>query len=124
MRKLLLAAAVVLVAAPALAGTMDSTYGNTVLVTNAKGEVTTLLLEADGTYVAKGKDEKGADVTVKGKWEIRDGKYCATPDAVEGQPAPKESCTEYVDGKNVGDKWDQKGIEGEAITVEITQGRS
>jgi hypothetical protein len=123
MRKLLLVAAAMLVAAPAYAGTMENTYGNTVLVTNAKGEVTTLLYEADGTYTAKAKDDKGADVTVTGKWEIKDGKYCATPNAVEGQPAPTQSCTEFVDGKNVGDKWEQKGIENEAITVEIKAGR-
>jgi hypothetical protein len=123
MRKLLLVAAAVLVAAPAYAGTMDNTYGNTVLVTNAKGEVTTLLFEADGSYTAKGKDEKGADVTISGKWEIKDGKYCATPNPVEGQPAPVQNCSEYVDGKTVGDKWDQKGIENEAITVEIKAGR-
>ena len=123
MRKLLLAAAALLVAAPALAGTMDSTYGNTVTVTNTKGEVTTLLFEADGTYVAKGTDDKGAPVTGGGKWAIKDGKYCATANAVEGQPEPKESCTEYVDGKVAGDKWEQKGTEGEAITVEIKAGR-
>ena len=123
MKKLLLAAAAVLVAAPALAGTMDSTYGNTVTVTNSKGAQTTLLFEADGTYTAKGQNADGTDMMGGGKWEVKDGKYCSTPNAVEGQPAPVESCTEYVDGKNVGDKWTQKDANGEDITVEISAGR-
>ncbi len=124
MRMMLLAAAAVLVAAPALAGTMDSTYGNTVTVTNAKtGAVTTLLFEADGSYTAKGKNADGTDIMGGGKWVIKDGKYCSTPNAVEGQPAPKEECSEFVDGKNVGDKWTQKDADGEEITVEISAGR-
>jgi hypothetical protein len=114
------ATAAVFLAAPAFAGTMESTYGNTVIVTNGKGEVTTLLFEADGSYTAKGAD--GA--AVQGKWAIKEGKYCATPNAVAGQPEPTEACSEFVDGKNVGDSWTQKGIDGTDITVEIKAGRT
>jgi hypothetical protein len=113
------AAAVLLVAAPALAGSVDNMYGNTVLITNSKGETSTSLLESDGTY----KTTLANGQVVSGKWEIRDGKFCATPAPVEGQPAPAESCGEYVDGKNVGDKWTQKGADEETITVEIKAGR-
>lgn len=123
MRKVLLAAVAVLIAGPALAGTMDNTYGNTVTVTNAKGEVSTLLFEKDGTYVAKGMNAEGKAVEGGGTWAIKDGKYCSTPKAVEGQPAPAEACSEFVEGKNVGDKWEQKDANNETITVEIKAGR-
>jgi hypothetical protein len=120
MRKLLLAAAAVLVAAPALAGTMESSYGNTVTVTNAEGKTMTLLFSEDGTFTGTGYD--GA--AIGGKWVVKEGKYCSTANAVEGQPAPTEACTDYVDGKNVGDSWKQKGTDGADITVAITAGRT
>ena len=125
MRKIaLLACALVGVgfAGTALADTMAETYGNTVLSTNAAGEVTKLWFKADGTYsVETAKGEKGS-----GKWAIKDGKYCSTPNlpanAPKETPAPKESCTEYKADHKAGDKWTQKDADGKDITVEIKKG--
>ena len=125
MRKLALlsvAVAAIGFAGVAFADTMAETFGNTLLVTNDKGEVTKLWFKADGTYTAEtAKGEKGS-----GKWVIKDGKYCNTPDlpatAPKDTPAPKEACTEYQGDHKVGDKWTQKGTDGTMVTVEIKKG--
>lgn len=109
-------------AAMAADDTMAATYGNTVLVTNAKGEVLKLWFKADGTYTAEtAKGEKGS-----GKWVIKGDKYCSTPtlpaNAPAGTPAPTETCSAYVGGHKVGDKWTQKDNAGADITVEIKAG--
>lgn len=113
------AAAAALFATPALAGSLESMYDNTVVITNTKGESYSSHVEKDGTYKATMADGK----VVTGKWEVKNGQFCGTPDAVEGQPAPVQSCGEFVDNKNVGDKWEQKNAAGETITVEIKAGR-
>lgn len=109
-------------AGAALADTMAETYGNTVLSTNDKNETTKIWFKADGTYsfeTAKG--EKGT-----GKWAIKAGKYCSTPDlpatAPKDTPAPKEACIDYQDKHKAGDKWTQKDADGKTITVEIKKG--
>ena len=109
-------------ATAALADTMAETYGNTVLSTNDKGETSKFWFKADGTYKAQGpKGEAGT-----GKWAIKNGKYCSTPDAMAnapaGTPAPKESCLEYQASHKVGDKWTQKDADGKPLTVEIKAG--
>jgi hypothetical protein len=106
----------------ALADTMAETYGNTVLATNDKGETSKLWFKADGTYTVEGaKGEKGS-----GKWAIKDGKYCSTPnlpaDAKPDTPAPKETCVEYQANHKVGDKWTQNDVDGKPVTVEIKKG--
>jgi hypothetical protein len=106
----------------AFAGTMEETFGNTVLMTNAAGETSKSWPKADGTYTSEGpKGEK-----VSGTWVIKDGKICSTPslppDAKPGTPAPTESCSEYQADHKVGDKWTQSDATGAQITVEIVQG--
>jgi len=125
MRKIVALGFAVMLAAgssTALADTMEQTYGNTVLSTNDKGETTTLWFKADGTYT--GQTAKGEKFS--GKWAIRDGKYCSTPDAAPdapaGTPAPEETCIEYQANHNVGDKWSQNDADGKPITVEIKAG--
>jgi hypothetical protein len=125
MRKVALlgaAVAALAFAGTALADTMAETYGNTVQSTNDKGETTKLWFKNDGTYtVETAKGEKGS-----GKWAIKDGKYCGTPNlpanAPKDTPAPKEACTEYQANHKVGDKWTQKDSDGKDITVEIKKG--
>ncbi len=76
---------------------MAGVYGNTVVVTNSKGEKTKLWIKADGTYaVETSKGEKGT-----GKWALKENntKYCSTADlpanAPKETPAPKEACSEF-----------------------------
>ena len=106
----------------AFADTMAETYGNTVLSTNDNGETSKFWFKADGTVTFEtSKGEKGS-----GKWAIKEGKYCSTPNlpanAPKDTPAPKESCLEYQANHKVGDKWTQKDADGKTITVEIKKG--
>lgn len=103
---------------------MEGAYGNTVLVTNAKGETSKLWIAKDGSF--KGENAKGEKFT--GKWALKDNntKYCATadlpPNAPKETPAPKEACSEFKGAHKAGDKWQQKDANGEDVTVEIKAG--
>ncbi|MEQ1864225.1 MAG: hypothetical protein ABL996_06180 [Micropepsaceae bacterium] len=103
---------------------MTGVYGNTVTVTNAKGETSKLWIKNDGTF--SGESAKGEKFT--GKWALKDNnkQYCSTVDlpanAPAGTPAPKESCSEFSGGHKAGEKWEQKDAAGEKITVEIKAG--
>jgi hypothetical protein len=103
---------------------MAGVYGNTVVVTNAKGEVSKIWINKDGTYKAAGANGQAGT----GKWVVKDNntKYCVTPDmpaaAPAGTPSPKESCSEFHGGKKPGDKWQQKDAEGQTISVEVNAG--
>lgn len=103
---------------------MAGVYGNTVVVTNAKGEVSKIWINKDGTYKAAAANGQSGT----GKWAVKDNntKYCSTPDlpatAPAGTPAPKESCSEFHGGKKPGDKWQQKDAEGLPISVEVKAG--
>lgn len=123
MKKLMLAAVAALIATPALAGTMDATFGNTTTVTDSKGQVVTYFFEADGTYSAKTTNAEGAMVEGKGAWAIEGDMVCTTPAAMEGAPAPEKACGTYVDGKTVGDTWEITNTAGEKFTVTISAGR-
>ena len=99
-------------------------YGNTVLVTNAKGETSKTWYKADHTYTSEGpKGEKG-----QGTWTLaeNDTKFCVTPILPPGAPPPKEPikqmCAEFKGAHKVGDKWTQNDFDGKPITVEIKAG--
>jgi hypothetical protein len=127
MRKIALGAVIALGlagAAIAAADPMEGAYGNTVIVTNAKGEKTKLWIAKDGTF--KGESAKGEKFT--GKWALKDNntKYCSTADlpanAPKDTPAPKEACSEFKGPHKAGDKWTQKDADGADVTVEIVAG--
>ena len=111
-------------AAMAAEDPMGSVYGNTVIVTNAKGETSKLWIAKDGTF--KGESAKGEKFT--GKWALKDNntKYCSTVDlpagAPAGTPVPKESCSEFKGSHKAGDKWEQNDAMNEKIAVEIKAG--
>ena len=109
-------------AALAAADPVASAYGNTVVVTNDKGETSKIWFKADGTY--SGVSAKGEKFT--GKFAIKGGKYCGTADlpaaAPAGTPAPKEMCQDYQGTHKVGDKWTQNDSMGKPITIEIKAG--
>jgi YD repeat-containing protein len=96
---------------------MASRYGNTVTVTNAKGEVTKLHYNQDGTMAVIQPDgTKGT-----GKWAMKDGKLCITADA--GPTAGKEQCNPFVPGKKVGDSWEITMPDGSKSKIAIVAGR-
>jgi hypothetical protein len=103
---------------------MAGAYGNTVLVTNSKGETSKLWIKQDGTLT--GENAKGEKFS--GKWALKENntKYCSTPDlpatAPKDTPAPKETCSEFKGPHKPGDKWEQNDANGEKVTIEIKAG--
>ena len=126
MRKIALlgAAALIMGVAIAAGDPMSGAYGNTVLVTNAKGETSKLWIAKDGTF--KGEGAKGEKFT--GKWSLKDNntKYCSIVDMPANAPAdapkPTEQCSEFKGAHNPGDKWDQMDAMNQKVTVEIKAG--
>lgn len=101
-------------AALAQTDTMQTAYGNTVVVTESGGLVLRYHFNADHTFDVVTPDGQ----TVPGTYAINGGQICLT---YQGRDAAE--CTEHVTGKNVGDTWTQRGADGNQITVSLQAGR-
>ena len=120
-----LAAAVAILAAlldgPALAGSMEGRFGNTVVSTYPDGSTMKVFYNKDGTLSAK--LTQGAKVTdTTGKWRVDGANVCLTMQAtVAIFEAAKERCV-VLNGDKVGDKWQitAKDASGKDITVNAT----
>ena len=111
---LAISAACITGAAFAQTDTMQTAYGNTVVVTEPSGAVVRYHFNADHTFDVVTPDGH----TVPGTYAINGGQIClmyATRTQAE--------CTEHVTGKNVGDTWTQRGSDGNQITVSLQAGR-
>jgi YD repeat-containing protein len=93
-------------------------YGNTTVVTNAKGEVTKLMYDKNGTMAIVQAD--GTKIT--GKWVVKEGKLCVTPDG--GPMAGKEQCNPFDPSKKAGDSWEVTTADGAKVTVAIVAGQN
>ena len=109
-----IALGVAMIAAPAVAGTMDNSYGNTIVVTYPNGGQAFYYFNADGSFsgTAPGGSQMAGTYTVEGD------QLCLIPPS--GQ-APQ--CTAVAADKNVGDTWTQNGTDGSQITGELRAGR-
>ena len=111
-------------AAVAAEDVMAGAYGNTVVITDAKGASSKLWIAKDGTFKIQAADGKSAT----GKWVLKDNntKYCSTielpKEAPAGTPAPKETCSEFKGAHKAGDKWQQNDADGKPVSVEIKAG--
>lgn len=103
--------------AVAAADPMAGRYGNTTVVTNAKGEVTKLHYNQDGTMAVILPD--GTKTT--GKWAMKDGKLCVTADA--GPQKGQEQCNPFAGEKKVGDTWEITMGDGSKAKVTIVAGQ-
>jgi hypothetical protein len=101
-------------AAFAQTDTMQTAYGNTVVVTEPSGSVLRYHFNADHTFDVALPDGH----TVPGTYAINGGQICLS---YQGRDAAE--CTEHVTGKNVGDTWTQRGADGNQITVSLQAGR-
>lgn len=101
----------------AAADPMQTRYDNTVTVTNAKGEVTKLHYNQDGTMAVILPD--GTKTT--GKWAMKDGKLCVTADA--GPQKGQEQCNPFAGEKKVGDTWEITMGDGSKAKVTIVAGQ-
>lgn len=105
---------VAMFATPALADTMQNTYGNTVVVTYPSGAEAQYHFNADGSFtgVAPGGSQMAGRYTAEGD------QLCLIPPS--GQ-APQ--CTTIALDKSVGDTWQQTAADGSTINVELRAGR-
>lgn len=106
-----LAFGVCMAAGAAFANTMESAYGNTVVITNAQGE-SRYHFNADGSLVIH--TPNGA---LNATYHVHGEHICITP------AGGSEACSPYVAGKNVGDSWTQPAADGGEIQVRIEAGR-
>ena len=97
-------------------GTIENMFGNTVVMTDFEGVVTYNYFNADRTYSLVN-ERDGTEIT--GTWEFKDGKFCMTPD----NPEADAGCTELGEGREVGESWEQIGVNGQPITLTIKEGR-
>ncbi len=105
-------AALACLAGPALAGTIENSFGNTVVVTTADGAVARYHFEPDGTYhvTSAAGDSAGA-------WAVNGEQICLTPSGGAQQ------CVPYNAGYNVGDTWTAPGANNTTNTIALVAGR-
>lgn len=103
-----------LITGPAFAGTMDNTFGNTIVVTYPNGAQALYFFNADGTFTgtAPGGSQMAGTYTAEGE------NLCLIPPS--GQTP---TCTTIATDKNVGDTWTQGASDGSQISVELRAGR-
>lgn len=99
MRTLLTAAALLALATPALAGTLEEVTTKGIIL-NVQG------MDIDVDYTPDGKFT-AMDGQVTGEWRIDGDKLC-TKSTVQ----PEESCTEYPKDKKSGDSFEVQGAQG------------
>jgi hypothetical protein len=92
---------------------MSGVYGNTVTVTNAKGETTKLILSEDKSYQATLPDGN----VHKGTWTVNAAstEICFTQSEPVPAPEQKPTCGAVLPGKKAGDTWEEG--EGDAKRV-------
>ena len=102
MRKLMIAAAAMaLIATPALASTLTEVVAHGIILTIGDMEIPV-------TYTPDGKFS-AMDGAVTGTWKIDGDKMCTTSNF-----DPNESCVEYPKDKKSGDNFDLTGPQGTA----------
>ena len=105
---------------------MAVTYGNTVVSKNLKtGAASTLLFNADGTYVIKGTGPNGEAVSSPGKWATKDNgaTLCLTPEAPANTPNPPAASCSPLAIHPVGEHWTVTNTTGDSFDVVVTAGR-
>jgi len=99
MRSFLIAASVAaLSVSAAMAGPLDSRFGNTVITKDGQGNETHLYYAADGTITGKQNGQ-----TFKGTWKLDGGNVCLTFDQLPAGVA-NPTCVPASEHK-VGDTW-------------------
>lgn len=98
MRTLILASALALVCTTALAGPLDSRFGNTTITKDTQGNETHLYYAADGTLTGKQNGQ-----AFKGTWKINGGTVCLTFDPVPAG-VTNPTCVPVSEHK-IGDTW-------------------
>ncbi|WP_395647696.1 hypothetical protein [Terricaulis sp.] len=110
MHKILLAAlsAAVIFASGAAAGTVENSFGHTVVSRTSDGHESRWQYFADGTYTMTMNNE-----TTRGAWAYVNGQLCLTP--AGGQ----QSCYTDTGDHHVGDTWTMPGANNTTVTIHI-----
>jgi len=91
---------------------MDDTFGNTVTIADAEGNVlVSYFFNEDGTFSMAGADGS----SVEGTWTLDGDNMCFTA-------GEQESCQE-IDDRAVGESWTETQEDGSSITISIVEGR-
>lgn len=124
---MVLAAASMAVALPAMAANMEARFGNTMLGTRPDGTVLKIYYNKDHTFTGE-LTPAGSPTSfeAKGTWRLVGEKLCVKPEGGPGGKDAPESCA-LLKGDKVGDKWQTQvqGTDGKPVmqTVEIVKGR-
>jgi hypothetical protein len=116
MRGLLIGAAIALAfVGAAVADTMGAIKENALVLTDASGKASAMILEADGSLI-----QTTAKSSTTGTWSERDGRFCFR---LEG--ATYDQCfPAFPADKGVGDEWAVNGPTGKLMyTARIAEGR-
>lgn len=108
----LLFAGTVLAPTFVLADTIENGFGNTFVVSGAQGELR-YHFNADGSFSVT----NPAGQSQAGVWVVQGDQLCMTPAGGE------QGCVAVAADKNVGDTWQQTGVDGSSITVTLQAGR-
>ena len=114
-----LAAAALLISAPALAaGSADlgPAFSNTIVSTYPDGRQAKLWLNPEGSYRAQGRRGKPSS----GKWTVKGEKLCLKQQ--KPSAGPFSYCTPIKAG-GVGTSWMGKAVTGEKIRIQLVAGR-
>lgn len=95
-----------------LADTIENGFGNTFVVAGAQGELR-YHFNADGSFSVT----NAAGQAQAGTWVVQGDQLCMTPAGGE------QGCVAVASDKNVGDTWQQSGVDGSSITVTLQAGR-
>jgi len=115
MKRFLLAASLMILAAPALADTLEVMKTNTVTTALTDGAITRWHFNADGTFAMTAPDGTQGG----GAYRTTADQLCLTMTG-----ATEEVCVAAPPAdKNVGDTWQTQGADGAAMTVSIVAGR-
>ena len=100
MRRLAAALAILALATPACADTLEEIATRGMVITLPDGLELDLTFAADGTYT-------GLDGGLRGRWRIEGDKLCTTSNL-----DPNERCEAYPKGKKAGDTFEADAPEG------------
>ena len=95
------------------AGTIQSGFGNTFVVTDDSGATIRYWLEPDGSYTLVMAD----GTRTQGVYEVSGDQLCMTPNGGE------RTCAPYAEDKAVGDSWPSTMPNGAPVRVTLQAGR-